>query len=390
MNKQYLERLIIPDVLDGLKHYPVTAIVGPRQCGKSTLAKKLLETQRALLYLDLEKTSDLRKLDESEWFFSTQKERLICIDEIQRKPELFALIRSLVDEWENNGQFLVLGSASRDLLRQSSESLAGRITYKQLTPFLWEEVKDIVTHEEYLSAGGFPRSLLQKVSKVSFQWREDFIATFLERDLLQWKGFSPLTMRRLWQMLAHNNGQTINYSAIGASLGASHSSIRNYVDLLQDTFMLHILMPYTANTGKRLIKSPKVYLSDTGITAALLGLHDFSQLTGHPVFGSLWESVVLSNLKGLFPRAAFYFYRTSHSAEIDILMELDGKLVAFECKSSLSPTLSKGTYTAIDDVSPIHTFVVAPVHESYSMKPGIDVVSLSECKQKLENLYKQP
>ncbi len=375
---KYLKRLITTEVKDGLKHSPVTALIGPRQCGKSTLIRHLLTYDRPLLYLDLEKPSDLRKLEEPEWFFISQKEKLICIDEVQRKPDLFPLIRSMVDKWGDNGHFLVLGSASRDLLRQSSESLAGRITYKQLTPFLWEEVKEHLSYEHYLTAGGFPRSLLQKIPEVSYQWREDFIATFLERDLLQWSGFSPQTMRRLWLMLAHNNGQMVNLSTIGGSLGISHTTVRNYLDLLQDTFMVHILPPFISNTGKRLVKTPKVYIADSGIIAALLGLSDFNQLAGHPVFGSLWESMVITNLKGIFPRAELSFYRTSNRTEIDILLQLSGKLIAIECKASVAPALSRGSYFAIEDITPLHTFVVAPVSQSYPLKPGISVVTLSD------------
>lgn len=375
---KYLKRLITTEVKDGLKHSPVTALIGPRQCGKSTLIRHLLTYDRPLLYLDLEKPSDLRKLEEPEWFFISQKEKLICIDEVQRKPDLFPLIRSMVDKGGDNGHFLVLGSASRDLLRQSSESLAGRITYKQLTPFLWEEVKEHLSYEHYLTAGGFPRSLLQKIPEVSYQWREDFIATFLERDLLQWSGFSPQTMRRLWLMLAHNNGQMVNLSTIGGSLGISHTTVRNYLDLLQDTFMVHILPPFISNTGKRLVKTPKVYIADSGIIAALLGLSDFNQLAGHPVFGSLWESMVITNLKGIFPRAELSFYRTSNRTEIDILLQLSGKLIAIECKASVAPALSRGSYFAIEDITPLHTFVVAPVSQSYPLKPGISVVTLSD------------
>jgi len=379
----YLNRLATAEVEECIKHSPVTAVLGPRQCGKSTLTKHLLTYDRPFLYLDLEKPSDLRKLVEPEWFFISQKEKLICIDEIQRKPDLFPLIRSMVDEWGENGHFLVLGSASRDLLMQSSESLAGRITYKQLTPFLWEEVKEHVSYEHYLAVGGFPRSLLQKEPDVSYQWREDFIATFLERDLQQWSGFSPQTMRRLWQMLAHNNGQIVNLSAIGGSLGVSHTSVRNYLDLLQETFMVHILPPYISNTGKRMVKSPKVYVADTGIVAALLGLEDFTQIAGHPVFGSLWESLVIANLKGLFPRAELSFYRTSNGSEIDILLQLSGKLFAIECKASVAPTLSRGSYLAFEDIAPVHLFVVAPVSQGYPVKAGVTVVSLSELVQQI-------
>lgn len=385
---KYLKRLITTEVENGLKNSPVTAVIGPRQCGKSTLTRHLLTYNRPFLYLDLEKPSDLRKLEEPEWFFISQKEKLICIDEVQRKPDLFPLIRSMVDDWGENGHFLVLGSASRDLLRQSSESLAGRITYKQLTPFLWEEVNDHVSYEHYLTVGGFPRSLLQKIPEVSYQWREDFIATFLERDLLQWSGFSPQTMRRLWLMLAHNNGQTVNLSTIGGSLGISHTTVRNYLDLLQETFMVHILPPFISNTGKRLIKTPKVYIADTGIISALLGLCDFNQLAGHPVFGSLWESTVITNLKGIFPRAELSFYRTSNGTEIDILFQLSGRLLAIECKASTAPTLSRGNYSAIEDIAPLHTFIVAPISQSYPLKQGFSVVTLTDLFKEIREYIK--
>ena len=301
MSVIYLDRIIAEDVRLGLKNNPVTAVVGPRQCGKSTLIRHLVSYDRPFVYLDLERPSDLRKLDDPEWFLQHQRGKLVCIDEVQRRPELFPLIRSLVDEWGGNGHFLILGSASRDLLMQSSESLAGRITYKRLTPFLWEEVKERVIIEEYLARGGFPKSLLQEEAQVSYGWREDFITSFLERDLLQWSGFSPATMRRLWQMLAHNNGQMLNLSSIGGSLGVSHTTVRNYLDLLQQTFMVHLLQPLMSNSGKRVVKSPKVYVADTGIVSALLGLVDFNRIAGHPVFGSLWETLVMVNIQGMYP-----------------------------------------------------------------------------------------
>ena len=197
----YISRIIEKQLISTLANNPVTGIIGPRQCGKSTLAKKILEQYKNVIYLDVERPSDLQKLSDAEWFFSSNKDCLFCIDEIQRKPELFPLIRSLVDEWDMNGKFLILGSASRDLLRQSSESLAGRISYIQLSPFLWNELDESDTIEAYINKGGFPRSFLQDNSDFSFKWREDFISSFLERDLLQWSGFSTETMRRLWQML---------------------------------------------------------------------------------------------------------------------------------------------------------------------------------------------
>lgn len=374
----YLSRTLEPDVAESLKRNPATALIGPRQCGKSTLAKQLLSKQENTLYLDLERPSDLQKLDDAEWFLSTQSEKLICLDEIQRKPDLFPLLRSLIDDSRRAGMYLILGSASRELLRQSSETLAGRISYKRLTPFLWDEVARHSTLENYLLRGGFPPSSLSYDDRDSYEWRLDFIRTFLERDLLQFAGFTPQTMRRLWQMLAHSNGQTVNYSALAGSLGASHTTIRNYIDLLESTFMLIQLKPYGGNTKKRLVKSPKIYLSDTGMTTALLNLRNFEQAAGHPVFGSLWETVILSNLYGYFPDLDYSFYRSSHGAEIDLIVS-DGNIrAAIECKASVSPKLSTGTYHAIEDIKPEILFVAAPVDFGYSMKKGIEVVSVAE------------
>ena len=386
MSVLYLDRIIAEDVRLGLKNNPVTAVVGPRQCGKSTLIRHLVSYDRPFVYLDLERPSDLRKLDDPEWFLQHQRGKLVCIDEVQRRPELFPLIRSLVDEWGGNGHFLILGSASRDLLMQSSESLAGRITYKRLTPFLWEEVKEQVIIEEYLARGGFPKSLLQEEAQVSYGWREDFITSFLERDLLQWSGFSPATMRRLWQMLAHNNGQMVNLSSIGGSLGVSHTTVRNYLDLLQQTFMVCLLLPLMSNIGKRVVKSPKVYVADTGIVAALLGLVDFNRIAGHPVFGSLWETLVMVNIQGMYPGCRLYYYRTVNGAEVDIVLELSGKRFAIECKASAAPVLTKGNRSAIVDIAPLHTFVVAPLEKGYALAPGISVVGLSELFEEIGKL----
>jgi len=374
----YIPRLIEDQIITALKNNPVTGLIGPRQCGKSTLAKKILEKYSNVIYLDLERPSDLQKLTDPEWFFASQKEMLFCIDEVQRKPDLFPLIRSLVDEWGQNEKFLILGSASRDLLRQSSESLAGRISYIQLTPFLWDEINTTIALENYITRGGFPRSILLKSSDLSFRWREDFISTFLERDLLQWSGFSTETMRRLWQMLAHTNGQTVNYSTLGKSLGVSNVTIRNYIDLLSGTFMLKVLPPYKSNSGKRMVKAPKVYISDSGLTVGLLQLQTFEQILGSPVLGSLWEQIVLTNLQGHFQSARFYFYRTTAGAELDFVMEYKNKIFAVECKSSVSPSLTKGAHNAIEDINPAETYIVAPVEKGWPVKPHIHVVSMKE------------
>jgi predicted AAA+ superfamily ATPase len=383
MKTEYIPRLLEESAVKALGHFPVLAITGPRQCGKSTLVRHIFKRFPNSIYLDLERPSDLQKLENPEWFLSSQKGKLICIDEIQRKAELFPLIRSLVDEWDRPGSFLVLGSASRDLLRQSSESLAGRIHYKRLTPFLWDELNGMYPMERYFAAGAFPRSILAANDELSLEWRTSFIETFLERDLRQWSGFTPVTMGRLWRMLAHMNGQTVNYSALASSLGTTSVTVKTYIDLLESTYMLETVPPWFSNLGKRLVKAPKVYLNDSGITAALLGLRSFEEISGHPAFGFMWEQIVLSHIRGWYPAAEVFTYRTSNGAEIDFVVKTGTVCYAVECKASFAPVLSRGNFLALEDIVPRHSFVVTPSEQSWPMKPGIDVVSLGELRKRL-------
>ena len=381
----YYSRVLEKEVSVSLKSNPVTVILGPRQCGKSTLAKKILEAYPDSLYLDLERPSDLEKLNDAEWFLQSNPSVLICIDEIQRKPDLFPLLRSLTDEWDRNGAFLILGSASRDLLQQSAETLAGRIRYLHLSPFLFSEIQSDFLLNEYLLRGGFPRSLLATDLIESFLWREDFITSYLERDLLLWSGFSPFTMRRLWQMLAHVNGQTINYSLLGNSLGVSHNTVHRYIELLSETFILSIVPPFSLNTKKRLVKAPRIYISDHGLLNALLQIREFNQLSGHPALGALWESVVLSNLQSHFPGIGFYFYRTSNGAELDFICTNGSKAVAIECKATLSPVVSKGSYFALEDTGIPKLLVVAPVEKGWRKSENTFVASLNETVPLIRN-----
>lgn len=374
----YIPRIIDDVITAAMQNFPVVALVGPRQCGKSTSAKELLRNSPNSIYLDLERPSDLAKLDDAEWFLSSVRDKLVCIDEVQRSPDLFPVIRSLVDEWGENGKFLLLGSASRELLKQTSESLAGRIVYKKMTPFSWLEINHLYKLENYFERGGFPRSIIPPELNVSLEWRESFISTFLERDLLQWSGVSPTTMRRMWQMLAHHNGQTVNYTLLGNSLGVSHNTIKNYIDLLESTFMLEVLKPYFSNLGKRLVKAPKIYIADSGITTSLLSLTDFSSIIGHPAFGAIWEQLVLTNLKSMIPKCDLFYYRTSNGAEVDFVMKLANKTFVIECKASTSPVLSRGNHSAINDIKPVHTFIASPVDKGWSLQNSIDVVSLGE------------
>jgi len=380
-----IQRFVYQDIIFSLENFPVTAILGPRQCGKSTLAKQIT-SQKDSIYLDLEKPSDLAKLENPEWFFNANKDKLICLDEIQRMPDLFPLIRSLVDDWGKNGSFLILGSASRDLLLQSSETLAGRIHYIYLQPFLWDELASTTTLEKYIEKGGFPRSILTESNKASTEWRKSFISTFLERDLLLWQSFSNTTMRRLWQMLAHLNAQILNYSELGNALGMSSVQIRNYIDLLESTFMVYRLQPYFSNLGKRLIKSPKIYLTDAGITQTLLNINDFNQLTGHPSVGNIWEQIVLMNLKGHFHDSDFYFYRTNHGAECDIVMQYNQKTYAIECKVDYNPKLTKGNFLAFEDINPFKIYIVTTGSDSWSMNAKIEIVSLKKLITTLQSI----
>ncbi|HPH15873.1 MAG TPA: ATP-binding protein, partial [Bacteroidales bacterium] len=317
----YYSRILEESVATSLLHFPAVAIVGPRQCGKTTMVKHIVANKSQVVFLDLERDADLRKLTDAELFFTSfPKGTLFCIDEVQRKPDLFPILRYLIDTWQENGRFLLLGSASRDLLRQSSESLAGRISYKQLSPFIFDELPENIVLSNYITQGGFPKSVVTP-SEISAEWRENFITTFLERDLLQWKNFTPTIMRRLWMMIAHNNGQTINYSEFAKSLGVNNSTVKNYIDLLEATFMLFVIPPYISNKGKRLVKAPKIYIADSGICTSLLSIYNFETLLGNIALGSIWEQIVIQNIQGIYPEAELIFYRTSNGAEVDLVMQ---------------------------------------------------------------------
>lgn len=372
-----IKRRLYGELRESLDENPVVALIGPRQCGKSTLAKMIRADFRKSLYLDLENPFDLEKLAHPEFFLSRNRDRLVCIDEVQRKPELFPLLRSLCDEWGDNGHFLILGSASRDLLRQSSETLAGRIAYFRLTPFLFSELED-ADWTRCLYRGGFPRAYLARSDKAAQKWLGSFITTFLERDLSFWREFVPETMRRLWRMLAHENGQTVNFSRLASALGVSDATIRRYIDLLKETFMVDVVPPFETNLKKRLVKSPKVYLADTGVTCALLGISSFEDAYGHPAFGSLWEQTVLGNVRGLFPEADVSFFRTADGTEMDFVVSMRGKTVAIECKAGAAPSVGKGTYSAIETIRPDFSYVVAPVEEPYPLSEKLSVIRLAD------------
>jgi len=381
-----IKRGLSGKIKNRLFHNPVVALLGPRQCGKTTLAGHIIEAVGASVYLDLENPSDLAKLEDPLAFFSLHENELVCLDEIQRAPEIFTVLRSVVDRRDRNNQFLILGSAGRDLIQQSSESLAGRISYLELTPFLMGEVASdsILDLRRLWLRGGFPRSYLAANEGVSFQWRQDFIRTFLERDVGM-LGFRlpPARLGRLWKMCAHLHGSLLNASKLADALGVSSHTIRTYIDLLEHTFMLRVLRPDAPNVKKRLVKSPKIYIRDSGILHALLDIRTHDDLLSHPVVGASFEGFAMENILAAAERYEGFFYRTGKGAEIDLVLRGGRRVLAFELKSSTTPTVTKGFWNALNDVAPDEAYLVAPVKEAYPMKGGVTVAPLKNVIEKL-------
>jgi predicted AAA+ superfamily ATPase len=378
--QRYIERLLLPRLEESTKQVPVTAILGPRQCGKSTLAREFLKGMRHSLHLDLERPSDLAMLRDPEAYFQANSGALICLDEIQRAPGLFPIMRAMVDDRGTNGCFLILGSASQALLRQGSESLAGRIRYLELTPFVLQELVDnpsTSVMKDLWLRGGFPRSWLAPTEGQSLEWRIDFIQAFVTRDIPQLGSRVPAAqVERFWQMCAHLHGQVFNSSRLGESMGVSHHTARSYLDLLHQTYMLRVLPPLTANLGKRLIRSPKVFIRDTGLLHALHGIRGFNDLLGHPIYGVSWEGFVIDNILAVAGEWKASFYRTSSGNEIDLVLERGRRRVAIECKASSAPEVTRGYRQALGDLDIAEAWIIAPVKETYPAGRGITVTSL--------------
>jgi len=340
----------------------------------------LMENRPEIMYLDLERPDDMRLLSNPQEFFRLYRERLICIDEIQRYPDIFPVMRSEVDEADRNGRFLLLGSASPHLLRQTSETLAGRIRYIELTPFLLSEVTgDEVSLRSLWLRGGFPRSYLADDDTSSFEWREDFIRTFLERDIPA-MGFRipENSMRRFWTMLSHCNAQVLNRSKIGESIGVSHHTVQQHLDILKDSFMLRILEPYESNTRRRLVKSPKVYFRDVGILHALSGIRSQRDLFSHPSYGSSWESFALETICSqpeIRKKCRFSFYSVHSGGEIDLILDTGTERIAVEFKASSAPEIPRNYRTALSDTGIEKAWIVAPVRTMYPSTNGITVGS---------------
>ena len=368
-----------------LAQFPAVVLLGPRQAGKTTLALAEMDRCEEALYLDLELPSAQRQMDDPEAFLLAHTKRLVILDEVQRMPELFAVLRGVIDirrrVGESVGQFLLLGSASGVLLQQASESLAGRVAQLELTPFQAREVlpadASAVDINALWARGGFPLSWLTTGDAASLRWRDAFIATYLERDIPALGPRIPATtLRRLWTMLAHNQGGLLNQSQLAASLAVSGQTVTRYIDLLADLMLVRHLPAWHGNVGKRLVRAAKVYVRDSGITHALLGLANLESVLAHPVAGTSWEGFVIEQLIASAQDAEASFYRTSHGAEADLVLAFrNGATWVVEIKRSSAPAVSKGFHLAAKDVGATKKLLVAPVALSYPMRDGIEVMN---------------
>jgi len=384
-----LERLLFSKLEAQLKKTAAIALLGPRQVGKTTLAQELSDTKQSI-YIDLEDPRDIQKLGDPSYYFDQYADSLIIIDEVQRRPDLFPVLRSQIDRNRRNGhkfaQFLLLGSASNELLNRSSESLAGRISYQELFPLNLLEI-DIKDEGALWLRGGFPEAFINIDSDLS--WRLDFIRTYLERDIPSLGMRIPAeTLQRFWSMLAHNQGQLFNASQIAGSLGISGQSTSRYLDLMVDLMLVRRLRPWHTNTKKRLVKSPKVYVRDSGIVHALLNISTYDGLLGHPVSGNSWEGFVIENILSICPRHVdAYFYRTATGVEIDLLLSFGDELIAVEIKRSSAPTLNKGFHIACEDINPTSKWVIYLGEDEYKIPSDITVLPLANMMQKLRAMF---
>ncbi|WP_375446503.1 ATP-binding protein [uncultured Fibrella sp.] len=375
-------RQISHRLVEDLAYFPVVGLIGPRQVGKTTLAKQIgSQLGKPIVYFDLELDSDQRRLADAETFLKQYADHCVILDEVQQMPQLFTLLRALVDQQREPARFLLLGSASPELVRETSESLAGRISYIELMPFSWPEVTDRSTLQEHWLKGGFPDAFLAPRLPLTFRWLNNFIQTYIERDLrLLGYELSGRVLTDLLQMLAHVNGNILNVSDLSRSLGVTQPTVNRYLDLLVGSFVVHRLTPYSINVSKRLVKAPKLYIRDSGVLHQLSQTTTYDALLGHPIAGASWEGYVIEQIRRVVGTDwSFYYYRTHAGAEIDLLLITpDGKKVAIEIKLSNAPTVSKGFYSSLDDIKPDHVFVLIPDGDSYPKDNGLWVCNLTD------------
>ncbi len=367
---------LVERVSAGLKRSPVTLILGPRQCGKTTLARMLRE-ERGATYYDLENPRDMARLAQPQTVLEAAR-GLVVLDEIHQRPDLMPLLRVLADRRPLPCRFLLLGSASPDLMKKSSETLAGRVHFVDMSGFTLAET-GAERRAELWVRGGFPKSFLAEDEAQSFKWREDFVQTFLQRDMPMLGIQVPAaTLHRFWTMLAHYHGGIWNGSEIGGSLGVSHHTARRYLDALSAAYVLRQLPPWFENLGKRVVKSPKVYVRDSGLLHALLGIPDLAALQGHPKLGASWEGFVIEQILSWAGERNAYFWATHSRAELDLMVMAKGKRWGFEVKYQDAPTITKSMRIAMQDLKLARLWVVYPGQTGYPMDEGIECVSLAE------------
>lgn len=373
---------------------PAVVLLGPRQVGKTTLARKIAaDWPGGAVYLDMERPADRRRLDDADAYLRAQNGKLVVIDEIHRAPGLFEVLRGIIDDrraaGERFGHFLLLGSAALELMRQSSETLAGRVAYLEIGPIdILEAGTASLDAQTLWLRGGFPESLLTQGDGPSLDWRRDFIRSYLERDVPMFAPRMPVqTLGRLWTMLAHQQGGLLNQARLAAGLGVSAPTVTRYTDLMVDLQLVRRLAPWSGNVGKRLVKAPKIYVRDSGIVHALLDLETWNDVLGHPVAGSSYEGFVIENLiQCAGPRWRPYFYRTHDGAEIDLLLERGGQPeIAIEVKKSSAPTLDKGFGIACDDLKVLQRYVVYPGEETYPVRHGAQAIGLAELARQMQD-----
>lgn len=376
-----IERLLSNRILRDLSWSPIVGLVGSRQVGKTTLAKHLQsQIAKPTLYLDLELREDWFKLEDSQSYLSGHSDKCVIIDEIQVRPELFALLRALTDQKREPARFVLLGSASPHIVKLNTETLAGRIAYHELPPFSFSEIRDQFSQEEHWLRGGFPGSLLATEAFISRKWLADFTETFIHRDLSR-LGFAipEGLLRNMLSMLAHLHGGMLNINALAASMGVTQPTVNKYLELLEGSFLIRRLPPYFVNLGKRLTKSPKIYLRDSGLLHYLLRLFNMENLRGNPAVGASWESYVIEQIIREAPEFSdFFYYRTQHGAEVDLLMITpSGKKVCIEIKFSVAPVISKGYFQSIEDLQPDFKYVITPGGECFDRSDGLRICPFS-------------
>ena len=378
-----IKRLLQDKLAGLLKQFPAVAILGPRQAGKTTLAKQLAAVKKEnTLYLDLEKPADRNRLLDAHSYLDSQRDKCVILDEVQLMPELFSVLRPVIDEYRKAGRFILLGSASPALVKGVSESLAGRITYTELAPVNLQELPRNISRGQHWFRGGFPEALLAKNDAASRQWMSSFIRSYVERDIeiLFGVNFSNATMQRLWTMMAHTTGNIWNAETYARSLGVTAPTILRYVDYLEGGFMIRRLLPWFVNTKKRLVKSPKIYVRDTGILHSLLNIPSMDDLLSNPVAGASWEGYVVEQIAAGKPEdLQLYYYRTHDGAECDVVLVKGIKPVAcIEIKLSNAPVISKGFMHCIADLKPKHKYIITPQSESYGVHQNIIVTGITQ------------